>query len=74
MPTDWQYDPASDCAYIKITNFEPQQVKTVHLEGIEVLFDVDLEGNILGIELLGNIREKTVLRELGKYLKTEPNS
>jgi uncharacterized protein YuzE len=75
MPTNWQYDSAGDCAYIKIVNFEPQKVKTVHLERVEVLLDMDLDGNVLGIELLGDPTgtNPTVLKDLGKYLKTEPN-
>lgn len=73
MPSKWTYDEVIDAAYIFTREVEPAQLKTIHLEGVEVLLDVDTDGNVLGIELLGDTRKKTVLRDLGKYLKTDPN-
>jgi hypothetical protein len=75
----WDYDEAFDCADIHIIPRDeiPPEVRTIDLEGIHVLIDVDLQGNILTIELLGDIsREnprRTILRDLGKYLKEKPS-
>lgn len=71
----WFYDKVVDAASIQIIRDERQvrPVRTIDLENIHVLLDVDYEGNIVGIEMLGNTHVRTKLRDLGRYLKEEAN-
>ncbi len=72
--TAWDYDEEVNAACIHIIPRDaiPQgHVKTIDLEGIHVLIDVDTEGNVLTIELLGHA---TILKGLGRYLQQEANN
>lgn len=71
----WYYDKVVDAASIQITRDDRQvrPVRTIDLDGIHVLLDVDYEGNIVSIELLGSTHTRTKLRDLGHYLKEEAN-
>lgn len=71
--THWTYDPAIDAAYIQISTREhPNGVKTMDLTGVAIIqVDVDLDGNVLGMELIGGTQDIS-LRDLKQYLKEEP--
>lgn len=76
--TRWTYDPNIDAAYIILDDKEPNGVKTVDLTGIGVMVDFDLDGNVLGIELLGGKLRITIDGlvadlHLERFLKEEPN-
>jgi uncharacterized protein YuzE len=70
--TKWTYDPAIDAAYIEISPREPVTVRTIELTGIHVMLDVDLDGNVLGIELLPGFGGTVQRLNLTHHLKEEP--
>jgi uncharacterized protein YuzE len=71
--TKWTYDAEVDCAYIEIDSRQPGFVRTVDLNGIHVMMDVDHKGNVLGIELIGHGGLVESLH-LNDWLKKEPNT
>lgn len=71
--TRWTYDEEVDCAYIILEEQEPAGVRTVELTGVHVILDVDLDGNVLGLELLPGFGGTVERIGLARYLKEEPN-
>ena len=73
--TSWTYDEAvSETRVIPIADIhlvpdDGRPVKTIDLMGAHVLIDVDEEGNVVSIEILGPA-VFTDLKDLGDYLKT----
>jgi uncharacterized protein YuzE len=71
--TKWTYDEEVDCAYIQVDEREPNGVRTVELTGVHVILDVDLDGKVLGLELLPGFGGTVKRIGLARYLKEEPN-
>lgn len=76
--TAWNYDPAVDVAYIQVNVRYDGPVRTIDLDEmsrchIQVMIDTDLDGNVLGMELLGSPGSKTVLHGLERWMKEPAN-
>lgn len=73
----WTYDDevlvgerTVDAAYIYLTPETVETSTTVDLQGAHVQLDIDEEGTVTGIEILGPAVH-TRIADLGKYLKQD---
>ncbi len=66
----WTYDSNVDAAYITVGDIN-NSVKTLDLNDSHVMLDFDLDGNLIGVEIIAG--DNITLRDLKKYLKRDPD-